>query len=361
MIFWKRLNWVSETPWRRLSALFLAVMVCIAMTAYGYFVQGHTLLEKYPPDGGPFGLLKATGLIVASSLVFSALRPTVEQLREPGWGELPIGWLPTSGFVLAASAMAVVFWPDFMLEQIGERKSLSVLSEVLLFASIVILALSAWSARRSDRQGIVGLRPVWLLVAMMLVVFLILMEEMSWGQHWLGLSTPDLFKGNDQDEINLHNYYTHPFEVAYYTTATLVFVVLPFAWPRRVPNFATGLTVFIPPPAFAILALPLCGLFYQTWNYAINQILFYLGLLIAMHFIGRAEDRTAKWSSIIMGALLVLSQILFLDHGHTLRLGHELTEIREIAIPLALVAYGVVLFARFRRDVTLPTEFRHSK
>lgn len=357
MIFWKRLNWVCETYWQRSIALFLAVSICAGFYSYGYIVYGYELLDKYAPVWNLFESIKAAGLLVASLLVFSALRPAVGQERDPGWKELPIGWLPISGFVLVASALVLVFWPDIMSEQQEEGYFLSVLSEVFLLAAFVLLALSAWSARQSDRPSFIGLRPVWLLLAMMLVVFLILMEEMSWGQHWLGLTTPHLFEGNGQNEINIHNYFTHPFEAAYYSVAVLVFVVLPFAWPREVPGFTAGLTVFIPPPAFAMLALPLCGIFFETWNYVMNQVLFYLGLLIAVHLFRREENRTAKRNIIVMALLLVLSQIVFLDHGHTLPQGWELTEIREIAIPLAIIAYGTVLFSRFRRDVIHSAEF----
>lgn len=349
-----------ETPWQRCVALLIAVTICIGFHTYGYLVLDHGFLDKYFPVWDLFETTKATGLMVASLLVFTALRPTAEQLREPGWAELPSGWLPIGGFVLAASALGVVFWSDVLSAQIGEGKTLSTSSELFLITAIALLVLCARWARRSDRGKIAGLRPHWLILGMIMVLLLILMEELSWGQHWLDLPTPALFQGNAQNEINLHNYYTHPFEWAYYTTATLLLVVLPFAWPSHVPKLATGLNVFIPPPGFAILALPLCGLFFQSWNYVTNQVLLYLGVLIAADLFFRERDRAAKRAIFIMAVLLVSSQIVLLDHGHLLPLGHEMTEIREVAIPLALIAYSLLLLSRFRRGAMQWSEPDHS-
>lgn len=351
MIFWQILDRGCETLWQRGGALLLALAIAAGFYLYGYLVLGHGFLDKYSPVWTLYETIKAAGLMLASWLVFAALRPVDGQLRDAGWTELPVGWLPVSVFVPVASALAVVFWPDLLSEQKEELKTLSVLSEVLLLATFALLALSAWSASGSDRQRILGLRPAWLIAVMMLVVFLILMEEMSWGQHWLDLTTPAFFQNNFQKEINFHNYYTLWFETAYYSAAALLFIILPFLWPRRAPRLAAGLSPFIPPPAFAILALPLCGLFYQTWNYVTYQMLLYLGLLIAAHLFRRERERAARWTIFVVAALLVASQIVFLDHGHLLPHGHEMTEIREVAIPLTLFAYGLWLFSSFRRNL----------
>lgn len=353
-----RMTSTSNSYWGRGALFTLALAICVALVAYGDIVYDHRMLEKYPPDWSLFGWLKMLGLLLASAFVFLALRPMAN--READWGALPTGWLTVGVIVLAASAVAVIFWPTQIADYVREGKALSILTEVVFLAALVLLSMAAWLARRSDRGGIFGVRPVWLLLAMMAVVFLILMEEMSWGQHWLGFATPEAFEKNLQNETNLHNFYTHRFEAAYYSAAALLFVVLPFAWPREVPNFAAGLSVFMPPPAFAILALPLCGLFYETWNFAMYQVWFYLGIMIAVSLYRREAEPAAKRAIAMMVAALLLSQLVFLLLGHTLRDGHELTEIREVAIPLALVAYSWILMTRFRRTAVLRANMRGS-
>ncbi|MCR9136733.1 MAG: hypothetical protein NXI27_12095 [Alphaproteobacteria bacterium] len=337
----------------RAVQLAVAIAISGAMVVYGDAAYDHRMLEKYPPDWSLFGWFKALALLFASFLVFLALRPEASQLRVAHWDALPAGWLTVGLCILAASALAVIAWPTLIADYVREGRALSVLTEFIFLAALALLAVSAWSARGSDRAGFFGIRPVWILLAMIAVVLLILMEEMSWGQHWLGFATPDGFEKNLQNETNLHNFYTHRFEAAYYSTAVLVFVVLPFAWPREVPSFADGLTVFVPPLSFAILALPLCGLFYETWNFVMYQVWFYLGVLIAIFMFQRETEPAARRGIATMLAALLLSQLVFLLLGHTLRDGHELTEIREVAIPLALVAYCWILMTRFRRDADL--------
>lgn len=346
------MNSVTGSYRRRAVQLVLAIVICAALVAYGDAVYDTQLLQKYPPDWSMFGWIKALGLLFASFLIFAALRPADGQSRDANWDALPAGWLPIGLVLLTASAVAVIFWPTQISGHVREGKTLSILTEVVFIAVLVLLASAAWQARWSDRQGIFGIKPVWLLLAMVGVVFLILMEEMSWGQHWLGFTTPDLFEKNLQQETNLHNFYTHRFEAAYYSAAVLAFVVLPFAWPRDVPKFAAGLSVFVPPPAFAILALPLCGLFYETWNFVMYQVWLYLGVMIAVHLFRQESEPGAQRNIVMMGLVLALSQVVFLLFGHTLSDGHELTEIREIAIPLVLLAYSGILMTRFRGDAT---------
>lgn len=342
-----------NSSWGRAAQFALALAICVAVIAYGDAVHDHRMLEKYPPDWSLFGWIKALSLLIASAVFFRALRPETTRSRDTGWDALPTGWLTLGLAVLAASAVAVIFWPGQITNHMQEGRALSVLSEVVFLAALVLLTVSAWQARWSIRGAIFGIRPVWLLLAMVAVVFLILMEEMSWGQHWLGFSTPDAFEKNLQNETNLHNFYTHRFEAAYYSVAVLVFVVLPFAWPRVVPKFAAGLSVFVPPPAFAILALPLCGLFYETWNFAMYQVWFYLGIMIAVSLYRRETEQGARRAIVMMVLALLLSQVVFLLMGHRLPDGYELTEIREVAIPLALAAYSGILLTRFRREATL--------
>lgn len=346
----RRVTSTLNSHWGRGAQLALALAICVAVIAYGDVVYDHRMLEKYPPDWSLFGWIKMLSLLLASALAFMALRPGTTQSRDVQWDALPAGWLTVGLTVLAASAVAVIFWPAQIADHTQEGRVLSVLTEVLFLATLMLLTVSAWHARRSDRAGIFGIRPVWMLLAMVAVVFLILMEEMSWGQHWLGFSTPDAFDKNLQNETNLHNFYTHRFEAAYYSVAALVFVILPYAWPRGVPKFAAGLSVFVPPPAFAVLALPLCGLFYETWNFAVYQVWFYFGIMIAAYLHRRVSEPGARRAIVMMVLALLLSQLVFLLLGHRLRDGYELTEIREVAIPLALAAYCWILMNRFHRD-----------
>lgn len=76
---------------------------------------------------------------------------------------------------------------------------LSILTEVVFIGALVALGAAAWRDRR-NRARVLGL-PRWVVhAALILVTFLILMEEMSWGQHWGGWTAGPMFAGNVQNE-----------------------------------------------------------------------------------------------------------------------------------------------------------------
>lgn len=333
----------------RAGLLVISALIGIAFFAYGHGVYGYRLLEKYPPDWSSFGSIKAIGLLFATVLAYWALKPNRQNERAMNWQALPPGSLTIGVLIPLVSAFAVLFWPEQISGYVREQRLLSILTEVVFIAALFYIGIAALAAHRSDRSRFLGMRTYQGVTIMFGVVLLILMEEMSWGQHWLGFSTPDAFEGNLQNETNMHNFYTHRFEAAYYSTAVLAFVVLPFAWPNKVPNWLSGFSVIVPPRAFAIMALPLCGIFYETWNYVPYQLWFYFGLLIAAHCYLRETSAENRLLIAIMAATMVISQTVFLLFGHTMLDGHELTEIREFAIALAILAYGYVMAARFRK------------
>jgi hypothetical protein len=333
---------------KRAALLFISGIIGAAFIAYSYSVYGYRPLAKYPPDWTVFGLIKIVALVLATTLTYWALRPLRKLERSMNWSALPPGALGVGVLILLASAVAVLFWPEQISGYVREEKVLSILTEVMLLGSLFYLGKSAIVARTSNHKSLFGLRPVVVIGLMFAAVLFILLEEMSYGQHWLGFSTPEGFEANQQNETNLHNFYTHRFEAAYYSAAVLAFVALPFAWPKKVPELLAGLSVYVPSPAFAIIALPLCGMMFETWNYVPYQFLFYFGLFVAAHFYLRDRSADGRLRIAIMVAAMLLSQYVFLFFGHTMLDGHELTEIREFAISMALLAYGYVIWVRFR-------------
>lgn len=334
---------------KRAALLILSALIGIAFFVYGNSVYGYRLLEKYPPDWSSFGSIKAVGLFCATIFAYWAIRPKKQLERAMNWRALPPGSLTLGVLIPIASAFAVLFWPEQISGYVREQKLLSILTEVVFVGALIYLAMAVFAARGSSQKPFLGIRPFLGLSAMFGVVLFILMEEMSWGQHWLGFSTPDAFEANIQNETNLHNFYTHRFEAAYYSAAVLAFVALPFAWPSKLPDWLSGLSVYVPPRAFAVMALPLCGIFYETWNYVPYQLWFYFGILVAAHLYTRETNADNRLQIAIMAAAMLVSQSVFLLFGHTMLDGHELTEIREFAIALAILAYGYVIAARFRQ------------
>jgi hypothetical protein len=65
----------------------------------------------------------------------------------------------------------------------------------------VVAFMSVGPAIRQRRWALVGL-----LVLLAIGCFFLAGEEISWGQRVLGIATPEDFRSNEQDEMNLHNF-----------------------------------------------------------------------------------------------------------------------------------------------------------
>jgi hypothetical protein len=65
----------------------------------------------------------------------------------------------------------------------------------------VVAVMSVGPAIRQRRWALVGL-----LVLLAIGCFFLAGEEISWGQRVLGIATPEDFRSNEQDEMNLHNF-----------------------------------------------------------------------------------------------------------------------------------------------------------
>lgn len=77
--------------------------------------------------------------------------------------------------------------------------------------------------------------------------FLFLMEEISWGQHFLNFSTPSWLQGiNIQEEVNLHNIEFFKWQNTLLRVATCLVLLKWSSWSNfRGVDFALWLTIFI--------------------------------------------------------------------------------------------------------------------
>lgn len=342
---------------KRAILLFLATSIVLAAIVSVY-AMGYGLLERYPADWSTFGIVKIVGLVAAALLAYRALRPDNDLQRPMGWQELPAGSIIICFIGIVATAAALIIWPVQLSLLVWETQPLAVLSDYVMVAALFFLGYALFNARGIKDNSPFGLRPVLVVSLMFAAVFVILMEEMSWGQHLLGFNTPEAFQANVQNETNFHNFYTYRFELAYYSTAIFAFVVLPIIWPSKVPEFAAGLSIYVPPKSFAILALPVCGFFYESWNSVPFQFCFYFGLIAAIHLWASEREPLRRMQISAMAMALLASQIIILIYGHNLVMGYEISEIRETAIALAILIYSFILAGRFKDYAERTTQDR---
>lgn len=331
------------------QGLYFAAFLLLAVTAHYLTLQaGYRILEKYLPDWTATGLLRLAVSALAAWCLVAALRPSSKtsslQGDVPSW--LLVTLWTASFALLWAAVFAVLTWPDQIAGHVREGGILSVLTEVAFAFALVFLIVAARRARQAGSEKLLGMSPSQVILAITAVAFIVVMEEASWGQHWIGWGTPEVFDGNIQNETNIHNFYTHRFELVYYTAAVGAFVLLPYAWPDAPPRFLRGASLFVPPPLLAIALLPLCGFMFYTWNWVFLSIWFFAGVFIALDIARRATGVGAISASLVMGAALVASQAMFLAWGITLDWGHELTEVREFGIAIAVLGYAVMIWNR---------------
>ncbi|EKF17742.1 hypothetical protein [Nitratireductor pacificus] len=327
-------------------------LLIAASALYGELVHGYGLLRKEDPDFTPFGRARIVVSFVAALLFFAALKPfsrgpAEDEAIARGAG---LGAIGSALIFLLAVAAAVHFVPTSLNDYVREMQPLGIATEFLLLAAIALLLLAARRALSSNAPRLLGLlSPSWVLAGMAAVVFLILMEEMSWGQHWLGWATPDLFRDNIQNETNIHNFYTYQFEAIYYTSAILCFVVLPWCWPRGTGGIAGQVALYVPPRVFALLALPIASLMYESWNIVPYQVWFFLSLMIGVDIVCRLASRELRNAAIALALVYAGTKLVFLFRGSAMVDGYELSEVREFYIALLFMIHGWMLAGRFRQ------------
>ncbi|GAA4114164.1 hypothetical protein ACFFTN_19885 [Aminobacter aganoensis] len=326
-----------------------AATILVSLVAYDLAINDRDLLAKDRVDWSMFGLVRPVAAFVSAFLLVAALLPKPALARPLIDGQAPLllgaAYLMAAALLVATATVAVM--PRILNETVREGQVLSILTEVAFVLALSALGAAAWRDR-GDRARVLGLPRQAVHAALILVVFLILMEEMSWGQHWVGWTAGPMFEGNAQNETNLHNFATYRFEAAYYSAAFLLFVVLPMAWPAHVGPLLKTAEGFVPPRLFALAGLPLAGLLFEEWNVVPYQLWFFMGTLIGIRLALDLWGTPAPFrvAGLAMAILLPLSQLVFVFGGHRMADGYELSEIREFLIACLIGAYGLWLFRR---------------
>lgn len=321
----------------------LAMLPALVLGGYGHVAMGVEILDKGAPDFSFFGQAKMfTAFVAAAILVLVGNRIRGQQTVEASIAARSA--IICSIAFLAACMAAVILVPRSLNHFVRELQPLSIMTEVVLVAALVMLALAMRAAHREGTGRLLGVGGGLIHAVLLGAVFLILMEEASWGQHWFGFGTPGLFEGNVQNETNLHNFYTYRFELIYYSMAVIAFVLLPAFWPTHLPQVLQPFSHYVPPAWFALFALPVCGLMYESWNILPYQLWFFSGALTAI-VLSRRND-ALRSAGLLQMAMLAVSQIVFVMLGHRMEDGYELSEVREFFIAALIAAYALVTWKR---------------
>lgn len=191
------------------------------------------------------------------------------------------------------------------------------------------------------------------LVAGLFVVFFFLsaMEEVSWFQRVFHVKTPAAFSANLQNEINLHNFATHPVENVYYFFAFAFLVFVPFFKSKTQSLKASPLFSLFTPDDFVLLfSVP-----FVAYNYT-NLNVFAVQLSVGITFF-ILLDRMWRWYyqpslfgwTIVIFLVFIVSQILFLKYGDRMVRPYDVKEYKEMLIPLAFLVFGIGVLKKIRQ------------
>jgi len=216
-------------------------------------------------------------------------------------------------------------------------------SALFLFAAcIVMLFVFVRELKNKDLYWFTKLS----MLALAGVFFVMGMEEVSWFQRVLDIDTPAQFKGNIQDEMNLHNFATNYVENAYYFGAFVYLVVFPYirllySEVEKIGYFR----LFVARPYIALIGALACAYNYDMWNIVFMQITFYASLVIIAYYAVVSVNGIDKILTLVCLLLLILPQWIYLSHGENYLRVWDVTEYREFLMPLAFFIYTLDLAA----------------
>lgn len=217
----------------------------------------------------------------------------------------------------------------------------------LLFVSSIITAISFFKIRNN---AIITKATKLSITLLSLLFFLIAMEEVSWFQRLLEIETPQLFDRNGQNELNLHNFATNYTENLYYFGAFLFLVVLPFIrllFPYVSKN--NYLRILIPRPFIVVIGSIACAYNFDMWNIIFTQIAFFGSVVILILFVAFSIDKNERYLISFTIFLMVTTQVLFLVKGDNFARIWEITEYKEMLIPLGFCIYSFDMFTCLNR------------
>jgi hypothetical protein len=181
-----------------------------------------------------------------------------------------------------------------------------------------------------------------------IIFFLISMEEISWFQRVFEIKTPELLIGNlrnEQNEFNLHNVATNKTENVYYISAFLFLVMCPFL--RSVFPFITlnNYINFFTPRSLTIIPGAIGAAYnYNMWDNPFMQVTFFGSTITLLLFALFCKKRTDKVIAIFTLLLIVITQVVFLTYGSRFIRNWDVTEYKELFIPLGFFLYSLSLF-----------------
>ncbi|MGE5365294.1 MAG: hypothetical protein ACM3SM_14275 [Bacteroidota bacterium] len=333
--------------------LISGTLLLIAASVFIDFIVLKTSpLVETTPKFSPVYIMKSLLVLTASLLLIESilkvsrkhLQNSIKRIRlrlgRAAKFRLAVVFLISSGFIVL-----FIISPELFSALCREDQPVEMLSSILFFVCCAIFLEVFIMAVKFGRNQ------YFLIVssaALLIIFFLIGMEEISWFQRVLGIDTPSAFAGNIQKEMNLHNYATNYVENAYYFSSFVFLVLIPFIF-FRIPEIRSlgAVTLLIPGRTSLLAASVIMAYNYDMWNNVLIQFSFFASLLILCNIRNRARGRDRIIITSIIITLVITQVILLFNPEHIVR-RWDATEYKEFFISLAFLIYSGGVYFRMK-------------
>lgn len=184
-----------------------------------------------------------------------------------------------------------------------------------------------------------------------LSLFFVGMEEVSWFQRVLNVKTPQAFSGNQQEELNLHNFATHFTHQAYFFGAFCLFILLPLL-KSETSILEKKIFSFFLPSRFLIFA----GILFMAYDYdayfsnPLPQITYFITLFILIYYtwLLRSADKTFLLPVLIV--YYILAPVIYLNFAFQLgENAWRIGEYKELLIGVCFPLYSLEILSKAKQ------------
>lgn len=320
------------------------------LTLATFFVPAHYSDNFF----APFNIFRIIVMLIFIGLILS-FKPKInlaESIKKaPKSAKILMVIVPV---IVLIFALIQLLWPDFAVLLIRDesrnwnyRRGIFIKSAFQLIACVTFVIVAIKSKKKKRYANIV------VLALLALITFMMIGEELSWGQRIIGWETPtDYAEINMQGETNLHNLATQLFQNTLYFGGWILLVALPF-FRKYIDKFlakfkkVSFLRGFLPPTYFVLIFAAAYGLvdpIAAPTGIRYSSILFsILGTAaLLIYTIIPARGNIANMICLTLGSFiaalflnLFVSQVWQINHGAP-------TEYLEL-----FISFGIMLWALY--------------
>jgi len=357
--------------------LFAAVLLFVCLNIADKLIVGRFFYSGVNPLWSWYFVARMGVLAFVSGLALLAVvnwedaKIPTEEKPELLSKHLYVGFLAVSAaFILLMAASPATL--SLLVRSEGPVEKLE--SALLLFSSAMFVALLfKFRALPRSLGTLFPLGTILFAVAF----FLMGMEEESWFQMIVHYPTPDWIGKNEQGEANLHNFASDRFNIAYYTSAFVFLVLIPFVNDRtRIFKNFPGIVFFLAGRSIIFFGAIVSCMYYTHWASPSAQASFFMTLFILLYYQiqiwkGRMKPVVDNYWLPSLIVVCLLSQIFVHIQGAVvvswdalewfhrtspqvyrtkrLEFGWDIAEYREFFIPLAYALYSLEMFRKAKK------------